>query len=139
MLRKIFDGQSPKRIFRGSGQMNSSNSVAILSGETIFITLDERFTPYDFMIIQNLNLINDVTIKVNQRHTTPLPSGNEVQVQIQNIRSVFITNNGNATISVDELQIQYQNSGYQGKKMIDQASSVLGAFGNIRLIGGLKR
>ena len=127
------------RQFRDSGQLSTSNSSIITAGSLFIFDLDERFIPYDDVLIINLNSTNDCTIKINQIHEHPLPAGNKVSINSKNVTQIMVINNGTTSISANEIKVFYRNTGHEGKTMLEKGGSILNAVGNISLVKGFFR
>jgi len=95
------------RIIRGSGYQTTSNSLAIASGDSYNFTLDQRFIPYDDVLVVNLNSNNDCQLDINYGRKQPLPKGTNLKTDIP-IKALRITNNGSTQIEVNEIEVYYR-------------------------------
>lgn len=95
------------RALRGSKYFDASNTSTILANGVFTFTLDERFKPYNEVIVVNLNTENDCKVKVNWGHEIILPKSNSITIDIptENLEVISL---GSTTIAVGEIKIQYR-------------------------------
>ena len=124
-----------KRIFKNSSYFEISNSTSISSNETYVFVLEDKFIPYDDVLIINLNSDNDCTAKINFNQAIPVPRGNKAQINIP-VESISLTNDGDTTISANEIKIYYKATGSQGKDLSNKISKGINVAGSLSLIKG---
>lgn len=129
--------QSPKRIFKGSEQLFVENTVVINTNTKIVIPLNEKYDPYDFMLIDNLSS-QDCQVIINQQHRSPLPRGVQSTVTAPNIRTLEIENIDSGTVSINEIQVHYRNTGHEGSRIINKGRGILEVVSNLTILRRLR-
>lgn len=122
--------KSVPRKLRGSGYFRTTNSSTIISGGTFTFTLDDRFKPYDDVVVVNLNSDNDCNLELNWGIKQPLPKGNSINIDTPT-ENLKVENNGSGTISVDEIEVYYRALPQQ-RKLIDEGFKITGIFQALR-------
>lgn len=113
-----------ERKFKDSGVFTVKNETTLVAQGQYVFPLDDRFSPYDDLLITNLNSDSDCTITINNRHTTPLAKGTTVTIDNENVRDVRIKNDGSDTIAINELIVQYRHTGKEGRSKVKLASEI---------------
>lgn len=118
------------RVMKDSGYLNTSNTgtISATTGREVLI-LDDRFKPYNDVVIQNLNTSSDVTAKINFNFSIKVPKGNQITVQVP-VSHIEIINDGSTAISANEIFVNYRNDGHRGREALSTVSklSTIGGF-----------
>lgn len=122
-----------KRRFKVSPLFSTSNNTQIAVGQKFIFTLDERFIPYDDILMVNLSS-EDCTIQINGADNQPLPRGNRANLDFKTIRQLAVVNNGTATITANQIKVNYRNTGHEGRDIISKGKVGLGALANFSII-----
>jgi len=112
------------RRFKDSGEITYKNETAIDSNKTYTFSLDERFKPYDFCLIVNLDENNDIEAEINQHNYTIIPAGTSRTFN-QLINFIKVKNIGNSQIPAGNIRLSVRNTGYQGKKLNNLAWDII--------------
>jgi len=113
--------------FQDSGYLSTSNASAITAGGNITISLNEKWKPYDDVVILNTSTDNDATATINFINSQPLLKGTQTRIGVA-MNSLSIANNGTTSINANEIKIYYRYTGYKGKDTINYVSK-LGQIG----------
>lgn len=111
--------------FQDSGYLVATNSSAITSGSNLVIAINEKWKPYDDVIVVNGNTDNDATATINYSNTQPLLKGTQTRIGLP-MNAIMITNNGTTSINANDIKIYYRYTGYKGKDTINYISKVSG-------------
>lgn len=127
-----------RRIFKDSGYLELTNTTTITTNGKYGFILDERFKPYDEILVVNLNPTADARIRINGNQLTyPLPAGNKAHITDLWIRDVDIENITSTTISANEIKLFYRCTGKEGKRIIERTSTAGNLAFGISTIKGL--
>ena len=122
------------RKFRGSAYLEAKNIEAILPGESKFLIIDQRFYPYDDIVLFNASRDSDAEITINYNQTFFLPKKNNLK-DIAKMEFMKITNLGSVNIAIGEIKMMYRNSGFRGKEIINNASKIIQGAGFLKILG----
>jgi hypothetical protein len=122
------------RDLRGSGYLEVKNTSTIASNGVFTFTLDERFKPYNELILINTS-INDCLFSINWGNPHFCPRGNSSQVTIPT-ENVSVTNKGSTTIAIDELTILYKKN---AENPYNKLAGGLSMIGQLQTLRGLIR
>lgn len=111
-----------KRSLRGSNYLVVRNSSVLAPNKSIVFTLDERFKPYDDVLIMNLDYDNDCTVTANYNFQQPLPKGNSLKIDFP-CEVITIKNNGSTNISINGLEVYYRSSS-KVPQLLDTVSKI---------------
>lgn len=130
MTNIIQDIHLKRRDFKDSGYLTLSNA-SLTSGSIFSPIFDDRFEPYDDVLIINLDTANDLEVTVNFNQVQICPYGDKLQIN-QVVQDIRIKNLGSSTISANNIKVLYRNTGYRGKDLLNKGSKVLLALSNLR-------
>ena len=122
------------RKFRGSAYLEVKNVGVILPGESEFLVIDQRFYPYDDIVLFNASRNSDAEITVNYNQTFFLPQKNNLK-DIAKMEFMKITNLGSVNIAIGEIKMMYRNSGYKGQEILSNASKIISGAGFLKILG----
>lgn len=83
--------------------LNIENTDEITTGNYFVFSLDDRFKPYDKLVLTNLNADNDAEIEINGGIIYDLPKGTTTNIN-NKISEMRIKNNGSGTINTAEIK-----------------------------------
>lgn len=122
-----------KRQFKESGQLSTSNDTAIGVNEIFVFSLDERYFPYDDVLITN-GSSEDCLVTINNSHTSFLPSGNQTRIDNINVTDVRVKNIGASSIVTDDIRVFYKHTGQEGMQKLSKGGELLGVATSLKVL-----
>lgn len=107
LLRGAGISRQVRKTVRGTRYFFVQNTASIASGATYHFDLDDRFEPYNDLLITNLDKNNNYTLTINGTIKFPLPKGNKAKIDFP-VRDISATNDGSTTTSAAQINIYYR-------------------------------